>query len=350
MENLVDSKFWKNKKVLITGNTGFKGSWLQFTLNMLGADTYGISLKPQKKTNPLFFILNKNKNNFFLDIRDRKKFYKELKRINPSIIFHLAAQPYVFEGYQDPIKTYETNTLGTLNLLDSCRKLKNLNTIINITTDKVYLNDDTSKLFKESDRLCGEDPYSNSKSCAELISYTFSHSYFSKLGINLATARAGNIIGGGDFGANRLIPDVAKSIFKKDKLNLRSIDSTRPWISIFFVLKGYLMLAEYLDKNQVSFSNWNFSSNNSHHKTVKEILKIIKDMNYKVSLSKINKQFKEKKYLHLSNKKSKNLIHWRPNYDFKIMIKETLSWYSLYYSNQNEKLLQYSRDLVLKYI
>lgn len=348
---MVDKKFWKNKKVLITGNTGFKGSWLQLSLNLLDANTYGIALKPNKRVNRIFHIFNKNKKNcYFFDITNKKKLSYIINKIQPEIIFHLAAQPYVKKGFDNPYLTYKTNILGTINLFEACKSIKNLKAIINITTDKVYFNNEKKIYFKEDDKICGEDPYSNSKSCSDLITYSYFKSFFEKKSIKLSTVRAGNIIGGGDWGSERLIPDIIRSIYEKKNLTLRSLNSIRPWLSVFFVLKGYLCLGQYLVKNSnVHFTTLNFSPNKNHQKKVSDIVKLLGKNKIKINYTLDNKSFKEKKFLMLSNKNAKSKIGWKPNYVFNEMILETFNWYDIYYKN-NSKILLYSKQLIKKYL
>ena len=212
----VRKKFWKNKNVLITGNTGFKGSWLSMWLNSLGANVFGLGLLPQKK-NDLFNLLNLQKDNncSFSDIRNKDECKNIIKSADPEIIIHLAAQSLVLSSYVDPVYTYETNVLGTINILEAYKYCKNLKLVLVVTSDKCYHNIEKSTGYVESDPMGGQDPYSSSKGCAELVSNAYRKSYYEKNMIGLATARAGNVIGGGDWADNRLIPDAMSSFFQE---------------------------------------------------------------------------------------------------------------------------------------
>ena len=221
VKNLINKKFWKKKKVLVTGHTGFKGTWFSLWLQKLSAEVYGISLPPPKNEKNLFSLVNlKNKmksRSHYLDIRNKDLFKKAIIKIKPEIIFHLAAQPLVKESYKNPYNTIDTNIIGTVNLLEICREFKIAKTIIIITTDKVYQNKEQKKPYDENSHLGGFDPYSASKASVEIISSSYRNSYFKGMGVSLATARAGNVIGGGDWSANRIIPDAVNAWSKKKK-------------------------------------------------------------------------------------------------------------------------------------
>lgn len=219
-------KFWKNKKVFLTGHTGFKGSWLCVFLNLLGAKVAGYSLKPESKLN--FFDLAKINNLIKLstigDIRDYEKLKKSISNFSPNFVVHMAAQPLVRDLYINPKYTYEVNTLGTINVLNILNELNFIKFALIITTDKVYFNDNSKNYYKENNSLGGLDPYSNSKSCAELVVNSYNYSFLNKKNIFVGTARAGNVIGGGDFSKDRIIPDYFRSLSKRKKLILRSPD------------------------------------------------------------------------------------------------------------------------------
>ena len=237
-------KFWKDKKVFLTGHTGFKGSWFSIFLNLLGAKVTGYSLKPSTKLN-LFDLAKLNKEletSIIGDIRDYNKLKKSILKASPDFIVHMAAQSLVKESYVSPRYTYEVNTLGTINILNILNELNFIKFALIITTDKVYLNNNKKNYFKENDLLGGNDPYSNSKSCAELAVSSYDNSFFKEKKIFVATARAGNVIGGGDFSKDRILPDYFRSFLKNKKLILRSPNSIRPWQHVTEPLHGYLLL------------------------------------------------------------------------------------------------------------
>ena len=268
--NNISEKFWKKKKVFVNGHTGFKGSWLCIFLKFLGAEVTGYSLKP--KTKPSLYNLAKInriiKKSVIADVRDYKRLYREIKNSNATIVFHLAAQPLVRYSYLLPKETFDTNVLGSLNILECVRKIKKIKSSIIITTDKVYDNS-KNKIFKETDKLGGIDPYSSSKVCVEHLFSSYINSFFKKSqNQKLATVRAGNVIGGGDYSKDRLIPDIYRFAKKNKKIILRNPNSTRPWQHVLEPLSGYLLLVEKLSKNKMNklYQSWNFGPNISNCK------------------------------------------------------------------------------------
>ena len=240
-------KFYRNKKILITGHTGFKGSWLTSCLLVFGAKILGISKNDEKLIHYKKNCYHKKITNVYIDITNYENLKKKITEFNPEIIIHLAAQALVSESYKNPFKTIETNVMGTLNIIEVSKKIKNLKSLLIITSDKCYLNKEIKKGYKENDQLGGDDPYSASKASAEIIFNTYAKSFFynqNKFGY--ATARAGNVIGGGDWSKDRLIPDCIKSIIKKKKLMIRNPISTRPWQHVLEPISGYLLLAKIL--------------------------------------------------------------------------------------------------------
>ena len=245
-------EFYKGKKVLITGHTGFKGTWLSKILLMAGAKVYGYALEPNTEPS-LFNILNMDKqmHSIIGDIRNYDTLKKVLEEVKPEIVFHLAAQPIVRESYANPRYTYEVNVMGTVNLLDAIRETNFVKSFVNITTDKVYLNKEWYWGYRECERLCGYDPYSNSKSCSELVTYSYINSFFKDSNIKISTARSGNVIGGGDFAKDRIIPDCVRATIKSEEIIIRNPYSTRPYQHVLDCLNGYLILAkkQYEDKS-----------------------------------------------------------------------------------------------------
>ena len=251
MRNTIKKNFWKNKKVFVTGHTGFKGSWLCLLLNYLGAQVTGYSLTPKTKPS-LYNLANIKKHikkSIIADVRDYNKLFNSVKKSQCSIVFHMAAQPLVRESYQHPKETFDTNFSGSLNILECVKNLKKIKTAIIITTDKVY--DITkNKIFKETDPLNGLDPYSSSKVCVEFLYNSYFKSFFSNKKQMVATVRAGNVIGGGDYSSDRLIPDIFKSIASKKKFYLRNPNSVRPWQHVLEPLAGYMILAQNIHKKK----------------------------------------------------------------------------------------------------
>ena len=329
--------FYNNKKVLVTGHTGFKGSWLCFFLNQMGAKLYGYSLKPDTHQKKLFDSLRISKyvHNEFSDLRDVDSLCKELNKFNPEIIFHLAAQPLVIESYKNPIKTFATNIIGTANLLEVSRGIKSVKAIINITSDKCYENLNDKKEYIETDRLGGFDPYSASKSCAEIINQSYQKSFFNDSLKGLASARAGNVIGGGDFSTNRLFPDIIRSASENKVLKIRNPNSTRPWQHVFDVIYGYLLLGEKLYENPSNFSSpFNFSPEKDNCIPVTSILEKMRSfINFEYEIQK--NKYGESSFLSLNSKKARSLLNWENIYDINDTISVAYKWYNCFLNNND---------------
>ena len=338
MENLVvsnnlDKTFWKNKKVLLTGHSGFKGSWLTIWLNILGAKIYGISLKPIT-TPSLFYSAKVAKicNSIFCDIRNYENLDKYIKEINPDIIFHLAAQPLVKESYKLPINTFSTNIMGTANLLNICREIENLKNIIVITTDKVYKNKDWDYPYRETDELGGSDPYSSSKAATEIIINSFRESYFQEKNISLITARSGNVIGGGDWSEDRLIPDAIRAWESDQYLEIRRPSFIRPWQHVLEPLYGYLLIAQNSFNKNYLKNSYNFGPNTSELISVREIINLASQFyeNPKISFKNDN-LFHETNKLLLENTLAKKDLSYFPRWNIYKGVEETIKWYKSYY-------------------
>lgn len=278
------------------------------------------------------------------DIKNYRDLYHTVKKINPEIIIHLAAQPILLKSYDSPIETYETNTIGTLNLLEACRKVDNLKAVLIITTDKVYKNAGFKKRYREEDALGGFDPYSASKAAAEIIVQSYSNSFFKDQKVGIATARAGNIIGGGDWGPNRIVTDIVKAYKNKSILNLRHPDAVRPWTFILDIIYGYLKLMINLYNNPERYSGpWNFGPN--YTKTVEDL--VIEFQKY-LDIRYVKTQevkMHEDKYLLLDSRKSKINLKWKPLYNFSKMVNETASWYLNFYNNR-KKMFNFSLEQI----
>lgn len=348
MENNL-RKAYNGKVVLITGNTGFKGTWLAFWLNKLGAKVVGYSI--DIPTDPSHFkLLNLNIETVFGDILDAQKLDNCLQRVKPEIVFHLAAQSLVIESYENPIITYNTNVLGTLNVFEACRKSSSVKAIVNITTDKVYENLETDIAYNETDRLGGYDIYSSSKACAEILSSSYRNSFFNinqyqkTHQILLATARAGNVIGGGDWAVNRLIPDIIRASVKSEKVHIRNLGAVRPWQHVLEPLFGYLLLGkELLNSNSNCATAWNFGPEYEQCISVQELLSKFKKR-WNVIDWNINTEqgVHEANLLKLDSSKAANLLGWKPILDIEKTIDITLSWYRKYYE---EKIISTEVDI-----
>ena len=329
-------KFWRNKKVFLTGHTGFKGSWLVIFFHLLGAKVYGYSLKPKKLSLYNLAKISKIMSKSVIgDIRNYKKLKKTIKSCTPDFLIHMAAQPLVRYSYDFPKYTYEVNTLGTINILNILNDLEFIKSALIITTDKVYKNFEKKKYFKEDDRLGGSDPYSSSKACVELISNSYYHSFLSKKKISCVTARAGNVIGGGDFSLDRIIPDYFRSM-KSKKLVLRYPDATRPWQHVLEPLYGYILLLMKISHQKLARGDaWNFGPKKSSNAKVKDVVsilnnqfdnlvKIIEKKNSKVNLK------KESGILMLDSSKSRKILKWKSIYSLSKAIKLIAEWHKIY--------------------
>jgi len=332
---IILKKFWKNKKIFLTGHTGFKGSWFSILLNFFGAKVVGYSLKPEKELN-LFDLANLSKeihNSIIGDIRDHVKLKRSILKFAPDFVVHMAAQPLVRYSYDYPKYTYEVNTMGTVNILNILNEINFTKSALIITTDKIYFNNNKKSYYQENDRLGGLDPYSNSKSCAELVVDSYNHSFFKKKNIFVATARAGNVIGGGDFSIDRILPDYFRSLSSKNKnLILRSPNSVRPWQFIIDPLYGYLLLLMELHKKKVFKEYcWNFGPEKSNNKSVGHVINLInKEFSNSVKIinkKNILKNYYESKLLMLNSKKAQKTLNWRTKYNLNQSIKLISEWH-----------------------
>ena len=340
---------YKNKKVLITGHNGFVGSWLTASFLKLKSKVFGISLKNQNKA--YRFIVNKKNSNlveFVQDINEFEKLDSIIKKIKPDFIFHLAAQPIVKIGYEHPLNTFKTNILGTSNVLKSILKNKIKNSVI-VTSDKVYLNKENKKFFNENSEIGGDDIYSASKACTEIITRSFYLSFKEKFN-HLDTVRAGNIIGGGDFGTNRLLPDIFNSFHLKKSLNIRSPHSIRPWQNVLDVINAYLLLPVYQKKRLKKFDFWNVGPDKKESNIrvidiIEKLSKINNKMKIKINIKK--KSFKESHFLLLENKKIKK-IGWKNKNNIDSSLLEASKWYELYYKSKYKELTEFTNQLISK--
>ena len=345
---------FKGKKVLITGHTGFKGSWLVAFLHSFGAKIIGISNGfVSIPSHYKLLKLEKKINSKDLDIRNLKLLKKFIKLQQPDFIFHLAAQSLVKKSYKDPLKTWSTNTFGTINILESLRLIKKKCIVVLITSDKAYENLEIKRGYKENDRLGGKDPYSASKAAADISISSYINSFFSHKDNNvfIATARAGNVIGGGDWSSDRLIPDCVRSWSKNKTVLLRSPKSTRPWQHVLEVVYGYILLASKLHKNRKLHGQiFNFGPANNQNYTVISLVRLMKKFWVNVSWKIINKQylFKESALLKLNSKKARKSLNWKPVLSFKENMFLVTNWYKNFYSN-NSKIQELTFDQIEYY-
>ena len=348
-------KIFKNKKVLITGHTGFKGSWLVIWLKNLGADVYGISLEPDPGTKNLFDEAGVDtlcKSNF-CDVTNDEKIRSIILAIQPEVVFHLAAQALVGEGYSDPTNTFSTNIMGTVNILQVIRELGSVKVVVMVTTDKVYKNQEWVWPYREEDPLGGIDPYSASKASAEILFNSYFKTFIENKNTKLrvCTARAGNVIGGGDWSKNRLIPDCMKMWLKNKIPNIRNPNSTRPWQHVLEALSGYLDLSLRLDKDKsLNGHSFNFSSDKIKNVTVLQFLKEIKgkwpEINW--SVQKSNK-FYESSLLQLDTSKVKKILKWKARLNLDETIEFVVNWYKNFQKNK-KNTLDISRKQIIKFM
>ena len=336
--NSFDLNFYKGKKVFITGHTGFKGSWLSRILIELGADVTGYSLEPP--TDPQLFSLldlEANMNSITGDIRDLDKLSDAVKVANPEIVLHLAAQPIVRESYANPVYTYETNVMGTVNILESARRAGNVRSILNVTTDKVYKNNEWEWGYREIDVLDGYDPYSNSKSCSELVTHSYEKAFLKEAGIAVSTARAGNVIGGGDFAADRIIPDCVRAVSRGKKIAVRNPHSTRPYQHVLEPLGAYLMIVAEQYKDASKSGSYNVGPGDEDCITTGELADMFcaiwGDGASWENLYQGGPH--EANFLKLDCSKIRNTFGWRPKWHVEDAIKHTAQWYKAWLGGRN---------------
>jgi len=346
--------FWQDKKVLITGHTGFKGGWLSLWLHNKGADVVGFSLPPG--TNPNLYQsleLKKKITSVFGDIRNFSQIRQVVEKYKPEIVFHLAAQPLVRQSYKNPLETYQTNVIGTANVLEAVKGAGSVKVVVCITTDKCYENREWVWPYREEDKLGGYDPYSSSKACAELVVSAYRNSFFSTSKghkVAIASTRAGNVIGGGDWNDDRLIPDMIRAVFENKNFEVRNPDAVRPWQHVLDPLFGYITLAEKLWKEGDKFSEaWNFGPDNDEVVPVKEIIKQLNNsLSKKVTIQKQNGENPhEARLLLLDSSKAKSRLNWSLKLKIDKALKFTADWYEAFYSKQ--KMAEFTSDQIKQY-
>ena len=319
--------FWKTKRVLITGLNGFKGTWLGLILSKLGANVRGLSLKP---VNGSLFQRVSNEiamDSRYCDIRSLVCLEEELRQFQPEVIFHLAAQPLVNASFAQPVETFQTNVVGVFNVLQASLYCDSLEVLINVTTDKVYQNQGSPFLYREEDEKGGNDLYSSTKACSELLTSCFSKSFF-KDNTAIATCRAGNVIGGGDWASDRLVPDLIRSFENGTPLLLRNADATRPWLHVLDVLFGYLAVAEHCATDNVNHSSWNFGPASLDQLSVRALVaKFESNLNARFTLVNDEKRFQEENFLALDSTKARTVLGWKDILDPDFAVAYTADWY-----------------------
>jgi len=337
----MNPSFWNGKKILITGHTGFKGSWLTIWLKKLGAEITGFS--KSIPTNPSLFQTTNVENGIksvFGDIRNYELTKEILEKYKPEIIFHLAAQSLVIKSYSDPIETFSTNIMGTVNLLNAVKETKKSKVVVNVTSDKCYENNESLNGYTEDDPMGGHDPYSSSKGCSELITKSFRNSFFkynSDNYIGVASVRAGNVLGGGDWAKNRLIPDIVRAIKNKEKIKIRNPNALRPWQHVLDPLNGYIQLAEKLWNNQTEYAEgWNFGPENNEIKPVLWITEKFDELwKNKIYWIIENSELHETKNLILNCQKAKSKLKWQSKINLENTLKWTIEWYQKYFDGED---------------
>ena len=333
-----NKKFWQGKKVLITGHTGFKGTWLAFVLSSFGANITGYSLEPP--TSPSLFKLielEKGINSIIADIRDLDKLQEVFDKSKPEIVFHLAAQPIVMEGYKNPVATYSTNVMGTVNVLECIRQSETVRSFVNITTDKVYHNNEWVYGYREIDTLDGIDPYSNSKSCSELVTQCYQRSFFADKSVAISTARAGNVIGGGDFAEFRIIPDCVRAALENKIIEVRNPNSVRPYQHVLEPLFAYMMIAEAQYEDKKFAGSYNVGPDENDCITTGELVNIFceaygQGLKWKSLSANLPR---EANYLKLDCSKIKSVFDWKPRWNIKTAVENTVEWTKVYQENGN---------------
>jgi len=341
---MIDKSFWQGRRVFVTGHTGFKGGWLCMWLHTLGAQVKGFALEPP--TNPSFFNEARVADlveSEIGDIRDLEKVTQSIDDFQPEIVIHMAAQPLVRYSYDAPIETYATNVLGTAHVLEAVKKCKSAKAVISVTTDKCYENKEWVWAYREDEPMGGHDPYSSSKGCAELVTASYRKSFFEEKGIGLASVRAGNVIGGGDWATDRLIPDILRAFEKNEAVIVRSPNAIRPWQHVLEPLSGYLKLAELLYSNPNEYSEgWNFGPNELDARPVSWILDHMVDAWPENASWKLDGQRNhphEANFLKLDISKAKSKLSWQPNWSLEVSLKNIIEWHTAWLNKKDMQAL-----------
>lgn len=348
----MNPEFWCNRSVFLTGHTGFKGGWLAHWLSLMGAEVHGYSLKPT--TTPNFFtetqLSKRIKQSTIGDIRDITSLTNAVNLAKPSVVIHMAAQPLVRESYGSPVETFSTNVMGTVNLLEVVRQSDTVEAVVNITTDKCYDNREWVWPYRENDRLGGKDPYSSSKACAELVTAAYRSSFLADANVRVASVRAGNVIGGGDWATDRLIPDFLRALDAGETLRIRSPNAVRPWQHVLEPLSGYLMLAEKLVLSENNFSEgWNFGPSEDDARPVSWIVDRLceKIPNVRWELES-HPQSHEANLLKLDSAKARNCLGWQPIWSLETALDKTVEWHLAW--KQGKSMAEFSVEQIETYL
>ncbi|MFT4872121.1 CDP-glucose 4,6-dehydratase [Congregibacter sp.] len=348
---MITANNFAGAKVLITGNSGFKGSWLQLWLQLQGAEVTGLSLPPSTNPNHRDCLFPEARQSW-IDVRDSDKVKSLVAEIKPDVIFHLAAQPLVRDSYRDPIGTWQTNVLGTANVLDACRDLHRPCAVVIATSDKCYLNKATGRAFVEDDPLGGKDPYSASKAAAEILASSYRDSFFgTDSEVLVATVRAGNVIGGGDWSDDRLVPDAVRACFEGHPLKIRYPQATRPWQHVLEATAGYTRLAAKLIEGDRSFArSWNFGPQGSENRPVIDVLSVLAVAWPQLTWAQEERGApQEAPLLALDSSLAYEKLGWRPVWDFTTTIARTVEWYDAWYSSSHaiteEQITAYQQEV-----
>jgi len=350
---MMHGEFWNGKTVFVTGHSGFQGSWLSLWLQRLGANVVGYALKPPTSPN-LFALADVARHMVSVtgDIRDRSRLASAMQGHQPDIVFHLAAQPLVRASYRDPVDTYSTNVLGTVHLLDVVRQTPSVRVVVNVTTDKCYQNKEWVWGYREQDPLGGHDPYSNSKACSELVTQAFRDSFFHSASLEhpvaVATARAGNVIGGGDWAEDRLVPDCIRAFLAGGRVSIRYPEAIRPWQHVLEPLAGYLVLAEQLFQDGGTYSQaWNFGPDEGEPKSVRWMMESIVRLWGEAATWDVDprKHPPEAQSLRLDSSKARTQLGWKPRWTIETALTKTIEWYKAY-QTAPEKM----REITLRHI
>ena len=355
MKNLFGG-IYQNKKVLVTGHTGFKGSWLAYWLHSMGADVYGYSLEPPSILNHIE-LLNLPISQQMGDIRDAKQLQDYVQKVQPEIVFHLAAQALVRNSYKDPVETFSTNVMGSLQVFEACRQCSSVRAIVNVTSDKCYENIEWIWGYRENDAMGGYDPYSASKGCAELLAASYRNSFFNLTEFKkshtvlMANCRAGNVIGGGDWADDRLIPDIVRAASVNQAVSIRNPKATRPWQHVLEPLSGYLQVGwRLLEENKSVAEGWNFGPDLQSNLSVDDMVILCKQYWNKINVeySTRKEDLHEANLLMLDCSKANKLLKWKPVWKIDDTLKKTIEWYRHFYEskhlNTEADLLDYIKE------
>jgi CDP-glucose 4,6-dehydratase len=343
----INAEFWRGKRVFITGHTGFKGGWLSLWLTDMGAEIHGYALAPLTKPN--FFTVagveSRLVSHTVADLRDADALTAAMRAARPDIVLHLAAQPLVRYSYTAPVETYAVNVMGTVNLLEAVRQAPGVKAVVNVTTDKCYDNREWVWPYRENEAMGGADPYSSSKACSELVTAAYRASFLDAAGIHLASARAGNVIGGGDWAADRLIPDFLRALDAKRTLNIRSPLATRPWQHVLEPLAGYLLLAEKLHAEGAEYAEgWNFGPDENDAKPVGWIVETLcgktPDASWQCDTA---PQPHEANTLKLDSSKAKSRLGWQPRWNLPRALDQTLAWHHAWRAGEDMAAISLSQ-------